>query len=146
MSTSIRCTARADLETGFDLVGEEANGKPLKAFIPQFLSFKEKCKDAGLDIPFLFHCGETLDMGTSTDENLVDALLLGAKRIGHGFAVLKHPHVMQLMKTENVCIEFCPISNEQLGLTPRVSGHPMYALLANNVPGTMNSDNGALFQ
>lgn len=128
------------------MAGEEAKGKPLKAFIPQFLSFKEKCKADGLDIPFLFHCGETLDMGTDTDGNLVDALLLGAKRIGHGFALPKHPHVMQHMKAENVCIEWCSISNEELGLTPRASGHPMYSLLANNVHCTINSDNGTLFK
>lgn len=121
-------------------------GHPLKTFRFEFLKFQEKCKAEGLNIPFLFHCGETLDTGTDTDGNLVDALLLGAKRIGHGFALPKHPHIMQQMKAQGVCVELCPISNEILGLTPRVSGHAMYSLLANNVHCTVNSDNGTLFR
>lgn len=131
---------------GFDLVGEEARGHPLKDFVPEFLEFKEMCRVDGVDIPFLFHCGETLDFGTDTDENLVDALLLNSKRIGHGFALSKHPLIMQRMREQGVCVELCPISNEILGLTPRVSGHSMYNLLANNVHCTVSSDNGTLFR
>ncbi|KKO96942.1 hypothetical protein THAR02_10950 [Trichoderma harzianum] len=131
---------------GFDLVGEEAKGHPIKEFVPELLEFKRQCAAQNLDIPFLFHCGETLDMGTDTDGNLVDALLLGSKRIGHGFALAKHPYVMQQMKAKGICLELCPISNEILGLTPRVGGHAMYQLLANNVHCTVSSDNGALFR
>lgn len=131
---------------GFDLVGEEAKGRPLKDFIPKFLQFQQDCRVQGLDIPFLFHCGETLDMGTDTDQNLMEALLLNSKRIGHGFALAKHPYIMQHMKERGVCLELCPISNEILGLTPRVSGHSMYELLANNVHCTVSSDNGTLFR
>ncbi|EMT60263.1 Adenosine deaminase CECR1 [Fusarium odoratissimum] len=131
---------------GFDLVGEESKGRPIKDFIPELLKFQEDCDRDGVEIPFLFHCGETLDMGTDTDGNLVDALLLKSKRIGHGFALAKHPYVMQHMKERGVCLELCPISNEILGLTPRVSGHTMYQLLANNVHCTVSSDNGTLFR
>ncbi|KAK3950508.1 hypothetical protein QBC32DRAFT_13451 [Pseudoneurospora amorphoporcata] len=131
---------------GFDLVGEEGNGHPLSYFIPQFLEFKKKCKDAAVEIPFLFHCGETLDVGTETDGNLVDALLLGSKRIGHGFALAWHPYIMQQMKKRNICVEVCPISNEILGLTPRISGHTVYSLLANDVHCTLSTDNGTLFR
>ncbi|SPO04929.1 related to CECR1 protein [Cephalotrichum gorgonifer] len=131
---------------GFDLVGEEADGKPLKQFIPEFLAFRKRCAEEGVEIPFLFHCGETLELGTETDGNLIDALLLGSKRIGHGFALARHPYVMEQMKSRGVCLELCPISNEVLGLTPRVEGHAMYSLLANNVHCTVSSDNGTLFR
>ncbi|KAL3302849.1 adenosine/AMP deaminase [Colletotrichum asianum] len=129
---------------GFDLVGEESKGRPLKDFIPEFLEFKKNCGD--IDIPFLFHCGETLDIGNDTDGNIVDALLLGSKRIGHGFSLARHPYIMEHMKKRGVCLEVCPISNEELGLTPRISGHAMYNLLANNVHCTLNSDNGTIFR
>ncbi|RYP53363.1 hypothetical protein DL768_001608 [Monosporascus sp. mg162] len=85
---------------GFDLVGEEKNGRPLKDFFQELLEFKETCRITGIDIPFLFHCGETLDIGTDVDRNLVDALLLGAKRIGHGFALPWHPYIMKQMKEQ----------------------------------------------
>jgi adenosine deaminase CECR1 len=127
-------------------VGEEEKGKPLKAFILQFLEFKEKCKVAKVDIPFLFHCAETLDIGTDADDNLLDALLLGSKRIGRGFALARRPYIMEQMKKRGTCLEVCPISNEILGLTPRVSGHSMYTLLANDVHCTVNSDNGTIFR
>ncbi|TLS23996.1 hypothetical protein PpBr36_08565 [Pyricularia pennisetigena] len=136
-----------DLIAGFDLVGEEAAGHPLKFFVPEFLNFREQCNKERLDIPFLFHCGETLEMGDDTpDGNLTDALLLNSKRIGHGFALARHPYIMEQMKKRNICLELCPISNEVLGLTPRVKGHAMYNLLANNVHCTLNSDNGTLFR
>ncbi|KAJ4293849.1 hypothetical protein N0V88_005363 [Collariella sp. IMI 366227] len=83
---------------GFDLVGEESKGKPLIEFRQQFLQFKALCKAGRVEIPLLLHCGETLDIGTSTDGNLFDALLIGAKRIGHGFALPRHPYVMEKMK------------------------------------------------
>lgn len=128
------------------MVGEEARGNPLSFFVPEFLQFQQDCKAAGVEIPFLFHCGETLETGSETDANLLDALLLKSKRIGHGFALARHPYVMERMKKENICLELCPISNEILGLTPRASGHAMYNLLANNVHCTINSDNGTLFK
>lgn len=131
---------------GFDLVGEESKGKPLSVFVPELLRFKERCTKAGVEIPFLFHCGETLSIGTATDENLFDALLLGSKRIGHGFALPRHPYVLEQMKARNICVEVCPISNEILGLTPRMSGHSVYSLLAHNVHCTISTDNGTLFR
>jgi adenosine deaminase CECR1 len=114
------------------------------------LEFQRNCSGADggprVDVPFLFHCGETLEMGTDTDGNMLDALLLKSKRIGHGFSLARHPYIMERMKQQGVCLELCPISNEVLGLTPRVGGHAMYNLLANNVHCTVNSDNGTLFK
>jgi adenosine deaminase CECR1 len=53
---------------------------------------------------------------------------------------------MEYMKANNVCLEVCPISNGILGLTTRISGHSIYALLANNVHYTISSDNGTIFR
>lgn len=135
-----------DWIAGFDLVGEEGQGKPLKEFVPELLKFQDDVRKAGTEVPFLFHCGETLDYGSETDGNLVDALLLNSKRIGHGFALPKHPLVMEKMRERGVCVELCPISNEVLGLTPRVSGHGMYVLLGNGVHCTVSADNGTIFR
>jgi len=134
------------MAVGYDLVGEEGKGRPLKDFIPEFLAFRKKCQAENLDIPFLFHCGETLEMGTDIDLNVVDALLLNSKRIGHGFALARHPYIVEHMKKRGVCIEICPISNEVLGLSPRIGGHAVYSLLASNVHCTVASDNGTLFR
>ncbi|KAJ4136627.1 hypothetical protein NW754_001387 [Fusarium falciforme] len=118
-------------------------GETLQAFVLELLGFKRRCEEAGIDIPLLFHCGETI---ADEDDNLSHALNLGSKRIGHGFALINHPYIMQRMKDEGVCLELCPISNEILGLAGRISQHVMYPLLANNVHCTISSDNGTLFR
>ena len=69
---------------GFDLVGPEDTMKPLIDYLVPLLRFKDRQKELGLDIPFIFHAGETLGDGTAADDNLYDAILLGTKRIGHG--------------------------------------------------------------
>lgn len=76
-----------DFIAGFDLVGQEDLGQPLQKFTQGLLDLKK----ANLDL--FFHAGETKWSGSSTDKNLVDAVLLGTKRIGHGYAITKHPKV-----------------------------------------------------
>lgn len=69
-----------DFVTGFDLVGQEDKGEPLNMFA-------DILNSAGPEIRFFFHAGETKWNGLSTDTNILDALLLNTKRIGHGLVV-----------------------------------------------------------
>ena len=69
---------------GFDLVGDENVLYPLSYYTEKLLNFRHMQKDAGVDIPFILHAGETLGDGSKADMNLYDAILLGTKRIGHG--------------------------------------------------------------
>ncbi|KAL0635920.1 hypothetical protein Q9L58_005164 [Maublancomyces gigas] len=125
---------------GFDLVGQEDLGRSHREILPEILWFREYCKQENVDIPFFFHAGETLGDGNSTDENLFDAILLGTKRIGHGFSLFKHPHLMRLCREKNICLEVCPVSNEILRLTSSILSHSLPALLSHGVPVTLNND------
>lgn len=42
----------------------------------------------------------------------IDAILLGSLRIGHGFALAKHPTLLQLVKERDIAIEVNPLSNQ----------------------------------
>ncbi|KAJ2988302.1 hypothetical protein NUW58_g4050 [Xylaria curta] len=134
-----------DYIAGFDLVGEEAFRElhPLKYFEDEFQYFKQRCKEEGFDIPFLFHCGETPD---DLEGNLETALELDAKRIGHGYALPQKVEVLRAMRSKNICVETCPISNMVLGLAERMDQHSVYRLLEEKMHCAVSSDNGTLFK
>lgn len=96
--------------TGFDLVGHEDSLNPLSFYLPTLLWFQERQKELGVSVPFVFHAGETLSDGVGADQNLFDAILLGTKRIGHGFSLSKHPELMGICRDRKIAIEVCPCS------------------------------------
>ncbi|KIM79690.1 hypothetical protein PILCRDRAFT_74115 [Piloderma croceum F 1598] len=130
---------------GFDLVGSEDDLRPLVDYIGSLLRFQARQKELGLDIPFMFHAGETLGDGTKADDNLYDALLLGTKRIGHGFSLMKHPKLVQICREKGILIEVCPISNEILRLTSSMPMHPLPSLINHGIPVALCSDDSAVF-
>ena len=132
------------LIAGYDLVGQEDAGRPLADLTPELFWFKKRCAENGVDIPFFFHAGECLGDGDDTDQNLFDAILLGSRRIGHGFSLFKHPLLMEMVKTRKILIESCPISNEVLRLTSSIKAHPLPALLARGVPCALSNDDPAI--
>ncbi|PNS17314.1 hypothetical protein CAC42_6997 [Sphaceloma murrayae] len=133
-----------DLIAGYDLVGQEDLGRPLREFIPELFWFKKACAEAGVEIPFFFHAGETLGDGDSVDQNLFDAILLGTRRIGHGFSLYKHPLLIDMVKEKKILVESCPISNEVLRLTSSVMSHPLPALLSRGVSVALCNDDPAM--
>ncbi|KAG2116595.1 Metallo-dependent hydrolase [Suillus discolor] len=132
-----------DLIAGFDLVGHEDGEecKPLIYYAEPLLRFAEQHPD----IPFIFHAGETLGDGSAADMNLYDAILLGTKRIGHGFSLAKHPKLMQICREKKIAIEVCPISNEVLRLTSSMPMHPLPIIMNQGIPVVLSSDDPAMF-
>ncbi|PRP85858.1 hypothetical protein PROFUN_06132 [Planoprotostelium fungivorum] len=134
-----------NLICGFDMVGQEDKGHPLSYFEEELWQFKRKQIESKVEIPFVFHAGETLDDGGPVDHNLYDAIAWGTKRIGHGFSLYRHPHLMRTCHQRNIAVECCPISNELLRLTSSILTHPLSSLLANDVPLCLNSDDPSIF-
>jgi adenosine deaminase CECR1 len=139
-----------DLICGFDLVGAEDRRNHIGFYAEELLDMVKTCKEQNLDIPFMFHAGESLlDTGGSKDpanSNLYDAVLLNAKRVGHGFSLLKHPFLVEEFKRRKICVELCPTSNELLHLCRNIKEHPYPEILAAGIPCTINSDNPSLFR
>lgn len=132
------------LIAGFDLVGPEDLGRPLSDLLPELFWFRKQCAQEGVNLPFFFHAGETLGDGTDTDNNIFDAILLGTRRIGHGFSLFKHPLLIDMVKEKRILIESCPISNEVLRLCGSVTAHPLPALLARGVVCSLCNDDPAM--
>lgn len=120
---------------GFDLVGQEDLGKPLQDFIPELLN-----PNILNSMDYFFHAGETNWYGTTTDENLFDAIMMHPKRIGHGYALNKHPLLGNLVKQLDICIEVNPLSNQVLHLVKDLRNHPAAYFIANNFPMVVSSD------
>jgi len=129
-----------DLISGYDLVGQEDMGRPLKDLVPELFWFKKQCAQEGVELPFFFHAGECLGDGDETDNNLFDAVLLGTRRIGHGFSLYKHPLLIDMVKEKKILIESCPVSNEVLRLCASILSHPLPALLARGVACSICND------
>ena len=106
--------------------------------------FRKQCAQEGVEIPFFFHAGECLGDGNNTDQNLFDAVLLGTRRIGHGFSLYKHPLLIDMVKEKKILIESCPISNEVLRLCTSVLSHPLPALLARGVACSLSNDDPSI--
>lgn len=137
--------AYPSLICGFDLVGAEDRKNHIGHYADLLVAFSQTCRELSISIPFIFHAGESLlDAGGTNNpdnSNLYDALLLGAKRVGHGVAILKHPTLVEAFKKERICLELCPVSNELLGLCGNIREHAFTALLNQGLPCTLNADN-----
>jgi len=139
-----------DLICGFDLVGAEDRPNHIGYYRDELLAMVHACRKLNISIPFMFHAGESLlDCGGSSDptnSNLYECVLLNAKRVGHGFSLLKHPTLVEEFRERQICIELCPTSNELLHLCRNVKEHPFPAILAEGIPCCVNSDNPSLFR
>jgi adenosine deaminase len=119
----------------FDLAGAE-HGHPLGAH-GQALA---RCRAAGL--PLTLHAGEADEA-----ERVVDAVHLGAARIGHGVRladVLHDPSRRALVDEvlrSGVHLELCPTSNVHTGAVASLAAHPLPALRRAGVSLSYHTDN-----
>jgi adenosine deaminase CECR1 len=93
-------------------------------------------------LPTFFHAGETHDRDC---QNLHDSILLGTKRIGHGFQLFLFPYLQDLVKEKDICIEVCPLSNMVLGYTKDLRTHPVSVMLSKGIQASISSDDPGLF-
>ncbi|HGV9230393.1 TPA: adenosine deaminase [Providencia rettgeri] len=119
---------------GLDLAGDEDIPIPIDT-ASIFMNAKDKY---GLGITI--HAGETGNFN-----NIKDAILkFGADRIGHGTALIKSDEVIELVKSRNICIEVCPISNRLTNAVNSNEVHPVAHMIECDIPFVLCSDNPSI--
>eukprot|EP00475_Leptophrys_vorax_P015394 TRINITY_DN2174_c0_g1_i1.p1 TRINITY_DN2174_c0_g1~~TRINITY_DN2174_c0_g1_i1.p1 ORF type:complete len:491 (-),score=139.51 TRINITY_DN2174_c0_g1_i1:42-1514(-) len=127
---------------GFDLVEMEDTGTTL-SFLELFLVKKPELEQQfGFNMPLFLHDGES---SNADDSNLIDALLLGSKRIGHGLNLVYYPLVEQMLIAQRIPVEVSPLSNHILGFVSDLRFHPAGGYFRRNVPMVLSSDDPMLF-
>jgi adenosine deaminase len=122
---------------GFDLAGAE-RGFPATDHAHAIALARE----AGLGITL--HAGEA-DAG----ERVIEAIALGATRIGHGVQIAVGPGAAQRMaraREAKVHFEVCPTSNMHTGAWPSVANHPVRDMLAHGLSVSIQADNRLVSQ
>lgn len=128
-----------DFIIGFDLVNEEDTSLPLHAFAPMLIKAKRQYPS----MRFYIHCGESL---AAQNENLIDAYLLGASRVGHGLNLYRYPDLHSKYVKSEICLEVCPISNQALGYTKDLRNHPATEYLRTGASIALCSDDPAYME
>ena len=112
-----------------DLAGNEA-AYPMEKFRGLFTHVNN------WGMPFTIHAGEC-----GRAENIKEAILVGAKRVGHGIAMSHNEEIKRLCKENRIGIEMCPISNEQTKSVSDMHFYPMKEFLQEGLLVTINTDN-----
>ena len=112
-----------------DLAGDEA-AFPTKKFYNLF----EYARQVGY--PFTIHSGECGDVN-----NILLAAEWGAKRIGHGIAMMRNKEVMKVVADKRMGVEMCPISNYQTKALAPDGVYPIREFAKAGILATINTDN-----
>lgn len=125
------------------MVCEEDYNKGIDEYLDLLVEYKLKFKQRwGDDFQFYFHAGESSDR---LNTELYDAILLGTKRIGHGFGLIMHPNLVDMVKEQNICVECCPMSNMLLCYCHDMRTHPVRSLLSRGVAVSFSPDDPGFF-
>lgn len=87
-------------------------------------------------IPFTIHAGEA-----DGYNSVVDAILFGTTRIGHGIRSVESEAVMDKLHREKITLEICPTSNISTKAVLSMEIHPIKELMNHNILVTINTDN-----
>ncbi|WP_238708817.1 adenosine deaminase [Streptococcus suis] len=114
---------------GFDFAGNEVD-YPTEE-LRDIIQFTQS-----LGYPMTFHAGEC---GCVT--NVIQALELGIRRIGHGTALTRNPEAIQAFVNSGATLEMCLTSNLQTGAADSIEYFPYHELVEAGANITINTDN-----
>ncbi len=113
----------------FDLAGNEAL-HPLRYFSDLFTAARRE------NLPFTIHAGEC-----GNPQNVKEAAELGARRVGHGIALMKTEILMKELARTDLGVEMCPTSNLQTAAIARFEDYPLRHFEQEGLKVSVNTDN-----
>ena len=129
-----RIKERGDNIVAVDIGGSE-NGYPPEPYESVF----RKAREQGLHL--VAHAGEAA--GPESVWGAVECLKV--ERIGHGVTAVRDQATIQLLKSRNVTVECCPISNLRTGAIRSIREHPIREFIENGIKVSLNSDDPSMF-
>lgn len=112
-----------------DLAGDEA-----AMGNEHFTELFETAKCMGM--PFTIHSGEC-----GSSNNVKIALELGARRVGHGIALIKDAELIKDCAKKRLGLELCPTSNFQTKAVLNIDEYPLRCFMDMGLLATINTDN-----
>jgi adenosine deaminase len=129
-----RIKEKGDNIVAVDIGGSE-NGYPPEPYEAVF----RRAREQGLHL--VAHAGEAA--GPESVWGAVERLKV--ERIGHGVAAVRDQATIQLLKSRNVTVECCPISNLRTGAIKSIREHPIREFIQNGLKVSLNSDDPSMF-
>lgn len=121
-----------DVFCGFDMVDYEDNCH-LFHIRKELIDLKKQFPDLNL----ILHAGEST---SKSNKNILDAILMGSKRIGHGINIAFYPKLIQEIIAKNMCVEINMVSNFMLGFMRDLFWHPLRMLINEGANVAISSD------
>uniref|UniRef100_A0A1A9WPY4 Adenosine deaminase n=1 Tax=Glossina brevipalpis TaxID=37001 RepID=A0A1A9WPY4_9MUSC len=128
-----------DYVAGLDLITEDYFPKPLRDFSERLIYMQDS-------MDFYFTADDVYASQLDNDENLIDAYLLGSKRLPFSYSLMQHPYILRQIHRLNIALVINPISVEYLQNLGNSRFHPASILFTFNLPLVISSDYPRLWQ
>jgi adenosine deaminase CECR1 len=97
----------------------------------------------GSNVHFVFHAGES---NNDNNTNILDCILLGTKRIGHGCLLFKQPYLIEEVKKRGLIVEVGILSNLSMRYCTDIRQHPSIMMHNAGIQISLSSDDPGAFR
>lgn len=127
--------------TGIDLLGSEIETPAFEKGQAVYATVNAAIKHQKRNLNCTMHAGELGDK-----RNPRDAIILGAKRIGHGVSLIDDVVVLEYARRQEQAIETNLISNQRLGVHLTACDHPFLTYLRLGLKPSLSTDDEGMFE
>ena len=122
------CSMQQARVVGFDYAGDERDDLGERGEVVALAKNKQ--------LQITLHAGEC-----GCAHHVVEAIHLGATRIGHGVAIKDHPQILDICVQNGILLEICPTSNLQTNAIDTIENYPYPLFVEKKVKFCVNTDN-----